>query len=115
MTDVTLSANASAAGVATVTFIATPAGLMWVVPQVSLETVPFRVGATCTVRKNGRFLSSTALGSGDTAYGPPAIILYRGDQITFTWAGMTAGDECLATLFYSEQSWAEVPDPTTAV
>lgn len=115
MTDTTLSATANASGVAVIQFQPVAAGLIWIVPQYSVETLPFRVGSTCTIRKNGRFVSSTSLGSGDTAYGPPALILNRGDILLFTWAGMTSGDECLATLFYKEQAWSEDIDPTTAV
>jgi hypothetical protein len=115
MTDYTQSVTVGAAGTASIDFSPTSPGLNWVVAQFSLETQPFRVGCTCIVRKNGRFLSSTILGSGDTAYGPPAIILYRGDILNFFWNGLQNGDECIATLFYNESTWSQSPDPTIAV
>lgn len=115
MTDYTQSTTAAADGTAVVSFSPTQPGLCWVVAQWSNETIPFRAGSTCTVRKNGRFYSSTPLGSGDTAFGPPAIVLFRGNTLDFSWTGLTLGDEVIATLFYNEANWTAVPDPTIAV
>lgn len=115
MTNYTQAIQVGASGIASIDFSPTSPGLNWVVAQFSLETQPFRVGCVCVVRYNGRFLSSTILGSGDTAYGPPAIILYRGDILNFTWTGVQVGDECIATLFYNESQWSTSPDPTIAV
>ena len=115
MTDYTEETTAGSDGTGTITFSPLSPGLTWVVAQFSLETTPFRVGCVCTVRKNGRFLTSTILGSGDTAYGPPAIILNRGDTLAFKWSGLTQGDQCVATLFYNESTWTTSPDPTIAV
>jgi len=115
MTDLSESTTAGANGTAHVQFSPIAAGLMWVVPQFSIEVIPFTPGAACTIRRNGRFISSTALGSGDTAFGPPSIILNRGDVLSFDWAGMTPGSEAVATLFYSEQTWAATPNEVTAI
>lgn len=98
-----LSASAGADGSATVTFAGlVPTGLIWVIGQVSAETIPARSGATVTIRKNGRYVTSSPLGSGATAQGPPNIYQRSHDVVTVSWANLTSGDSCIATLVYSE-------------
>lgn len=111
---------ALANGTATVNINDVPSSMMWVVPQWSIETEAggasvLRVGSTCTVRRNGRYVTSSTLGSGATAYGPPPIVLYSNDVLTFLWAGLTAGDEAIATIFYTETTWSNTPNPNQVV
>lgn len=115
MADHTETATADSTGTAVVNFETISPGLQWVISQISLETTPFRVGASCVVRRGGRYLTSTIIGSGDTAYGPPSIILLRGVLLTCTWTGLTQGDEAIATIWYEEQPWSNNPSTTQVV
>jgi hypothetical protein len=115
------TATADSNGNATITINDVPSGMMWVVPQWSIETednhgsVVFRVGATCATRRNQRYITSTNLASGSTAFGPPAFVFNSGDTVTFTCAGLMAGDEAIATLFFVEKQWDANPDPNVVV
>jgi hypothetical protein len=109
------TATAAADGTATVTFAAVPTGLVWVVGQIGIETLPPRNGSTATVRKNGRYITSTALGSGSSASGPPFISISSHDVLTVQWAGMTQGDTCAAILLYSEYIVGTLPGSVTVV
>lgn len=115
MSDYTQTAIADSTGAAVVSISLNNAGLVWVVAQVSNESVPFRVGATAIIRRNGRFIAGTSIGSADTAYGPPAILLRSGDVLTVTWAGLTKGDQAIATAFYDEQPDSAKPTPNVVV
>jgi len=109
------SGIANAAGTAVITINDTPSGMQRIVAQWSNETSVFRVGSTCTVRRDGRFVTGSSLGSGDTAFGPPAIVLESVTVLTFTFGGLTAGDEAIATLFGVESQWQSAPDPNIVV
>lgn len=101
------SVTAGAAGTATTTMGPIPTGVQWTVWQISVETNPARAGSSVVVRKNFRIVSSAALSLGAaSAQAPPALVINPGDLLTATWAGMTAGDNCLVTWFYSEAPWS---------
>ena len=109
------SATANAAGVAVVTINDVTAGMQRVVAQWSNETTVFRVGSTCTVRRDGRFVSGSSLGSGDTAFGPPAFLMSPTTVMTFTIAGLMSNDEAIVTLFGTESTFNTSPDPNVVV
>lgn len=115
MPDFPATTTAAADGTATVTFTAVPTGLEWVVSQVGIETLPPRNGATATIRKNGRYITSSALGSGSSASGPPFITLTSHDVLTVTWANMALGDTCVAVLLYSEYIVGTLPGSVSVV
>jgi hypothetical protein len=109
------SNNANAAGVAVVTANDVAAGMQRVIAQWSNETAVFRVGSTCTVRRDGRFVTNSSLGSGDTAFGPPALLMSPTTVMTFTFAGLVSGDEAIVTLFGTETTFNTAPDPNVVV
>lgn len=115
MSDYTQTAIADATGAAVATISLNNSGLVWIVAQISVETVPFRVGCTAVIRRNGIFVAGSPQGSSDTAYGPPAILLRTGDQLTVTWAGLTKGDQGKATAFYAEQPDSATPTANVVV
>lgn len=107
MPDLVRSIQAGSSGTATVTVSgeSIPTGMIWVVSQISIETIPSRVTASATVRKNGRYLTSSAQGSASSAQGPPYISLSSHDVLTVTWTGLSLNDSCIATLLYNEHIW----------
>lgn len=107
--DVTQSARVPASGTVTIPFTHNKSGIQWVVSQLTNSTSPFRVGSVLTVQKNGQYVTSTPLASGDAATGPPFLILNASDVLSFVFSGMTSGDQCTATIFYTEQAWSENP------
>lgn len=102
-----VTATADVNGNATALMKVDKSGVQWHVWQVSVETIPVRSSSRATLRRNGRYVSSTITGSGATAFGPPALLLNQNDQLTVDWIGMTAGDECIATPFYEEVQWGQ--------
>lgn len=111
MPDITQSAKVTAAsGIAQLDFVHGKSGVQWIVSQISNSTSPFRVGSTVTVKRNGRYLTSTPLASGDSASGPPAYLLNASDVLSLIFTGMTVGDQVEGTLFYDEKAWS--PNPT---
>lgn len=69
-----------------------------------------RSGSVVTVRKNGRFITSTPFSIGSaSAQGPPFILARAGDQIVCSWSGMTLNDICLVTWYYRETLWSATP------
>lgn len=109
MADLTVSAKANAAGVAALPFGHSKSGIQWVVSQLANSTSPFRVGSVLTVTRNGLYVSSTPLASGDAATGPPFLLLNASDVLLFTFTGMTLNDQCVGTIFYTEQLWSADP------
>ena len=102
MTDLPVSAIADSTGTAVVTLPPVQGGLKWIIWQITVETIPVRTGNQATVRRNGRYISSTVTGSNASAQGPPALNYNPNDVVTVTWTGMTQGDECIATILYEE-------------
>jgi hypothetical protein len=114
--DNTFTATADATGIATaVVQPGPPSTLTWVIAQISIETDPFRAGAAATITRNGRLVTSSSIASADTAYGPPAVAMNSGDNISCTWAGLQAGDVALMTIWFSEQPYGAAPDPNIVV
>lgn len=103
------SIQAGASGTATLTISgeSIPTGVVWVVSQISIETLPVRTTASATVRLNGRYISSSAQGSASSAQGPPYISLTSHDVLTIVWTGLTLNDSCIGTLLYNEHIWGE--------
>lgn len=102
--DKVYSASADSTGTAVATVDNIPTGVNWIVWQTSVESSPFRSGANATMRRNGRYVTSTIQGGGSSAQGPPALLLTPNDTVTMTWKGLTAGDQGLMTLFVEEVS-----------
>jgi len=84
------TAIVNASGVATVT-IRTQGRQVWTISQVSVEMPTAPSGSTCTLRKNGAFVS-LLVAQGDAAGGDPPLTLRPSDTMTITWTGCTAGD-----------------------
>ncbi len=103
----TRSAVADATGTATVDVFDIPSGLIWVVSQTSVEALTAQVSVTATIRKNGRYITSTNQGNSSSAGGQPFIRLAAGDHYTVTWTGLIQGDTAILNLLYNEFSWAD--------
>lgn len=107
--DFALSARAGAAGTARVTVAGfVPSGLVWVVSQIGVEAQSAKPTMSTIVRKNGRFLTSSASGLTASASGSPYIALKSPDQLTVDYAGLNPGDSVLLTLFYREIRWGQL-------
>lgn len=109
MPDTTFSVKVGASGVAAIPFVHNKAGIQWIVSQMTNSTSPFRVGSVLNVQRNGLLITSTPLAGGDAATGPPFLLLNAADVLLFTFTGMTSGDQCTATIFYSEVLWSTNP------
>lgn len=96
-------------GSATIRFQHSKTGLNWVVSQIANFTNPFRVGSALTVQRNGGYITSTPLASGDAATGPPFLLLTASDYLDFIFTGMNQGDQVGAAIFYTEEQWSEHP------
>ena len=74
----------------------------WDVYQISVTCGT--MGATCVVilYVNGAFLCATPQGSGDTATGPPDVILSTTDILTATWQLGTIGDTVTVNIWFNE-------------
>jgi hypothetical protein len=92
------SATVDAAGEAVIA-IETMSQLAWSVRQVSVELEAAPFGSTCTMRKNGRFISY-AFPTGDVISEPPPLTLRPGETVTLTWTGCTPGDVASAWVSY---------------
>lgn len=109
MPDLTKADTAPASGTVTIPFQHYKTGLQWVVSQMANSTQPYRVGSVLTVNRNGLYVTSTPLASGDAATGPPFLLLNASDVLNFVFTGMTLGDLCSATIFYTESEWSATP------
>jgi len=98
-----------ASGTATIRFQHYKTGIQWVVSQIVNSTSPFRVGSVLTVQRNGGYITSTPLASGDAATGPPFLKLDASDYLDFIFTGMTSGDQVIAAIFYTEEQWNPNP------
>ncbi len=91
---------ANASGNATIRVY--PGAQTWVVAQVSTECSASKIGATSYVRINGDIISKMQP-AGDVASGEPSHpVREGGDVMTVTWAGVTVGAVCKATVFYDD-------------
>lgn len=72
----------------------------WTITQISVEMNSVTAGATCTVRKNGSFITNM-VPNGDAADGTP-VVLQPVDALTITWSGVTAGNVGKATILYEQ-------------
>lgn len=114
--DNTYTGTADATGTATaVVTPPPPSTLAWVIAQFSVQTSTFRVGATATITRNGRLITSTSLGSADTAYGPPAVSMNSADDIRCVWTGLTNKDQAYLTIWFDEQPYGAKPNPNIVV
>lgn len=102
MTDLPTSALSNSAGVATVTLPQPQGGIRWIIWQLTVETIPVVTGAQATVRRNGRYITSTVAGSGSSAQGPPALAYNPGDQLQVIFTNAGVNTECVVTLLYEE-------------
>jgi hypothetical protein len=109
MPELRKSATVPASGTVVISFQHYKTGLQWIISQLSNSTNPFRVGSVLTVDRNGGFITNTPLASGDSAAGPPYLLLNASDSLNFTFTGMTAGDVCIASIFYTEGEWSDNP------
>lgn len=102
MTELSATAIANAAGVAVVTYNHNKGGIWQILWQTTVETNPVVGTARATVRRNGRYISSTLSGSGASAQGQPALKLEASDVLTVTWVGLTAGTQGIALFLFEE-------------
>ncbi len=94
------SATVDAGGRATI--VIRPFALMtWVVSQVSVEMRSAPVGAACTLRKNGRFITAL-IPTGDAAGGDPPVDVGPSDRLTVEFVGCTPGTSGEALVIYEE-------------
>ena len=107
MPEVVRSAIANAAGIAVINMAEVPSGLVWVASQTSVEAYTTNVAVTATIRKNGRYITSTNQGQSSSAGGVPYIRLRAGDNYTITWVGLNQGDTAILNLLYNEMSWQQ--------
>jgi hypothetical protein len=111
MTIYSQSAQANAAGAATVSIAVNKSGIQWAVAQYSVEARPAAPAGICTVKLNGNFLDSTVTLPA-TSSGSPAITLQAQDQLTFDFTGLAVGSTGVVTLYYVESTWGTIPDVT---
>lgn len=108
MTALTKSAQASAAGTATVNISPDKSGIQWAVAQISVECRPSRVTQQVTTRLNGNYYTSSAV-LPSVASGSPAQLLQAIDVLSFEFIGCTVGDSCIVTISYTESPWGTIP------
>jgi hypothetical protein len=101
LADQTYSAQVSAAGVAVVSISPGTKVRTWIVSQVSAQLASAPVGATCTLAKNGAFVTAL-VPTGDAAGGDPPIQLRGSDALTVTWTGCTPGTSATVFIVYDE-------------
>jgi hypothetical protein len=109
MTALSQSAQANAAGQATVHIAVNKSGLQWAVAQMSVEARPQAVNGACTVLFNGNYYTSTAT-LPSTAGGQPAITLQAQDDLAFQFVGLAPGATGVVTIYYTETAWGEIPN-----
>lgn len=109
MTGMPFTATADVNGNATVTIPPVKSGLQWTIAQTSVESFPSRVGASCVASLNGNLVTSTQI-IPSAASGPPAFNIQAGDQLAFTFSGLTQGDVAKVTLYYNESAWGTPPN-----
>jgi hypothetical protein len=81
------------------------ASVEWDISQVSINTSTGKgTRVTAQMLLNGFFLAATTQGSGDTATGPPDIILSRSDILTIAFSGGNPGDKTNVGIWYTEQN-----------
>jgi hypothetical protein len=105
--DKSFTGTADGTGIATVQVPGPPSGRQWIVWQISVGTVPARSGVTATITRNGRYLTSTIVGGGSSAQGPPALLVAPTDNLVCVWNGLTTGDESIITLWYEETAFGQ--------
>ena len=104
VTDQPFTAIINAAGTAVVQFKPPTFRAAYIVQQVSVEYALAPISCTCTVRKNGRFIT-LMIPTGDAASGDPPIPLNGGSDImTVTFANGTPGDIVNVFIIYDDGS-----------
>lgn len=108
--------TADASGTVTITINDVKSGLTRVIGQISVECLTaFRPGASAVIRLNNRYLTSTIIASGDTAYNQPFIAQNTSDTITAVFTGFNKNDEVAVTLFCIEIPWTANPPSAITV
>jgi hypothetical protein len=74
----------------------------WDIFQVSVNAPMTSSKITAQLLINGFFLTRTAQASGDTATGPPNVILSRSDIMTLAFSGGNPGDRVNVAVWYNE-------------
>jgi hypothetical protein len=74
----------------------------WDIHQVSVNAPVTSSKATVQMLVNGFFLTKSAQAAGDTATGPPDVILSRSDIMTLAFAGANPGDRVNVAVWYTE-------------
>lgn len=85
------------------------ASMEWDVYQVSVNAPATSGKASAIMTYNGFFVTRTSQAAGDTAIGPPDIILSRADIITISFSNANPGDLVNVGVWYTEN-----PAGTTA-
>lgn len=110
------TAFADSSGNAMITINDVKSGLTRVIGQISVECLTaFRVGASAVLRLNNRYLTSTILASGDTAYNQPYIAQNTSDVITAAFTGFQVKDELCVTVYCIEIPWTANPPSAITV
>ena len=74
----------------TLTITIRPRPRRWDVSQVSVQGATAPAGSTCTLRKNGVFITPI-IATGGAATGPPDVHLEPTDSMTVEFTGQTPG------------------------
>lgn len=99
--NVTYTGQVDSSGNLTLTISSRNSIVNWVVSQVSVEMSTAPVGAVCTLRKGGYFVTFL-IPTGDAAGGDPPIYLRPGESMTVEWTGCTSGDTGAAFVVYDQ-------------
>lgn len=104
MPDFSTSARADAAGEATCLIQHNKSGLIWIVSQLAVESIPERSAARTFVYRNDRFLTSSSIVPA-SAQGKPFYRLNAGDKLEVRFDNLTSGDTAIVTVSYNEAEW----------
>lgn len=104
MPDFAASARAVTGGTAVVRIQHNRSGIVWVVSQIAVESIPARPAANATIRRNGRYITSTATLPA-SAQGQPFYQLNASDLIEVSFANLGVGDNAIVSLLYTEDIW----------
>jgi len=102
LTEYVQTALANTAGVAIVRYEHGKGGIWQIIWQTTVRTIPVRTSARATITRNGQYITSTIVGSGSSAQGPPALKLDASDVFEVTWIGLTNKDQAIALLLMEE-------------
>jgi len=95
MPPIQLSAQANAAGTATIDY--SDPSHDYIIEQISVSTNGVLQGV-CTVKRNSFFIMGSAQAISDTADGEPPILLSAGEHLVLTFTAVDPGCQCYAYM-----------------